>query len=419
MSRRPAGAGNFLKLRRSLDEHLLERWMTWNEFAMVVWLCIRASPANGVVRTSWVQLEGETRLSANHAEQICRALRRKRYVWYPRHRGRRGAHRLIEIAIDKYPTADGRYTDLSDRFAGGAEAAAPWRSPSGRADVPETPSTHPGRVLRRGTTPPTELGPDRARRAPIQTELGPDLARRVPIRTELGPDRTRPMSTRTDLARTEREADPHGPPPESRPRSRRARGFDAQVPTELTPDDAPREAIPTELGADRARHAPIQTELARDRARHAPIRTELDTKTLEKSRGSVPGRLRLRIRKRRERDRDRDPECARAQERRNGGSRTEARAHTDRRERPAEHDVAPGWREDMTVPVAIREAARRSAVVGTTGHDGASASLPDAEGRSVGSKATAASGSRADTEGNPAGSQATAASGPPPGGAQR
>jgi hypothetical protein len=114
----------------------------------------------------------------------------------------------------------------------------------------------------------------------------------------------------------------------------------------------------------------------------------------------------------------------------------EARARTDGRERPDEHEVAPGWREDMTGPVAIRELLTAQPWWRPPGYDGASASPPDAEGRpagsnataangsradaernSVGSKATVARGSRADAERNSAGNKATAASGTPPGGA--
>lgn len=153
MRKRPAGADNFLKLRRSLDEHLLSRRMTWNEFAMFVWLCLKASPRTGVVLTSWPQLEIETRLAANHVEQLCRSLRRKRYVWYPWHRGRRGRSRLIELAIDKYPTTDGRYTDLSDRFMSTELAPDPT---SGRPiptdldmETPEEPRGLPAGRLRR------------------------------------------------------------------------------------------------------------------------------------------------------------------------------------------------------------------------------------------------------------------------------
>jgi hypothetical protein len=505
VSRRPAGADNFVKLRRSLDEHLLFRRMTWNQFAMFVWLCLRANPANGVVRTSWTQLQSETRLSANHAEQICRALQRKRYVWYPWHRGRHGAHRVIELAINKYPTADGRYTDLSDRFAGGVGGASPSRSSSGRADVPAALPTRPGSVPRRTVTFPAELAPDRARpapartkrgrdrargepiqtergrasagrasmrsavgregargmstrsaveregargmstrsavdregarRAPISTErgpdgargvstrsevgadrvsgvpigtelardrtprvgtpteLGPDRARRVSIRTELGPDDAR---RRTELARTDRAVEPHAAPREIRRSSRLARGLDTPAPTELGPDRARRGSLATEVGPDRRRGGSLATELDPDRIRHAPIRTELDLKTLEESRSSTSGRLRNRRERDREEDGDGDPECARAQDRRNGRDRMEARARIDEREQLDRHDAALERREDMAFPVAIGKLLAAQSWWRPPPHVEATAAGADAGGRSAGSRVAATSGSPPD-----------------------
>jgi hypothetical protein len=67
------------------------------------------------VRTSWPMLSEQTGLTPNHVEKLCRALKRKRYVWYPVHRGARS--RLVDVAIHKYPLAHGGYTDLSSRFA--------------------------------------------------------------------------------------------------------------------------------------------------------------------------------------------------------------------------------------------------------------------------------------------------------------
>lgn len=115
MRPRPAGADNFLKWRRSIDEHLELRRMTWDEYAMFNWLCTKASPRTGTLRTSWPTLGEQTGLTPNHVEKLCRALKRKRYVWYPAHRGARG--RLVDVAIHKYPLAQGTYTDLSARFA--------------------------------------------------------------------------------------------------------------------------------------------------------------------------------------------------------------------------------------------------------------------------------------------------------------
>ena len=89
--------------------------MTWDEYAMFSWLCTKASPRTGTLRTSWPTLGEQTGLTPNHVEKLCRALKRKRYVWYPAHRGARG--RLVDVAIHKYPLAQGTYTDLSARFA--------------------------------------------------------------------------------------------------------------------------------------------------------------------------------------------------------------------------------------------------------------------------------------------------------------
>ncbi len=139
MKPRPAGADNFLKWRRTIDEHLELRRMTWDEYAMFSWLCTKASPRTGTLRTSWPTLGEQTGLTANHVEKLCRALKRKRYVWYPAHRGTRG--RLVDVAIHKYPLAQGTYTDLSARFAAELPAEVP-------ADVPADVSgaaRHPAR----------------------------------------------------------------------------------------------------------------------------------------------------------------------------------------------------------------------------------------------------------------------------------
>jgi hypothetical protein len=112
---RPAGADNFLRWRRSIDEHLELRRITWDEFGMFTWLCTKADARTGAVRTSWPMLSEQTGLTPNHVEKLCRALKRKRYIWYPAHRGARG--RLVGVAIHKYPLAQGTYTDLSPRFA--------------------------------------------------------------------------------------------------------------------------------------------------------------------------------------------------------------------------------------------------------------------------------------------------------------
>src|SRR5262245_46274394 len=110
---RPAGADNYLRWRRTIDEHLELRRITWHEYAMFSWLCTKASPQDGVVRTSWPTLAEQTSLSPGHVGKLCRSLRNKGYIGYPEHRGKRRV--LVEVVIDKFPLTDGTYTSLRGR----------------------------------------------------------------------------------------------------------------------------------------------------------------------------------------------------------------------------------------------------------------------------------------------------------------
>jgi hypothetical protein len=75
--RAPAGANNYLKWRRTIDEHLELRRISWNEYGMFSWLCTKADPHVGTLRTSWPTLAAQTRLSASFVERLCRGLRSK------------------------------------------------------------------------------------------------------------------------------------------------------------------------------------------------------------------------------------------------------------------------------------------------------------------------------------------------------
>jgi len=102
---RPAGADNDLRWRRTIDEHLELRPISMFEYAMFSWLGIKADPRTGLVRTNWLTLAQQTGLTANHIAKLCRSLRRKGYIAYPRHRGARRV--LLELAINPCPLADG------------------------------------------------------------------------------------------------------------------------------------------------------------------------------------------------------------------------------------------------------------------------------------------------------------------------
>ena len=105
------------------DEHLELRRINWDEYAMFSWLCTKADPRSGVVRTSWPTISEQTGLTPNHVEKLCRGLRNKGYVAYPTHQGKRRL--LVELAINKFPLADGSYTAIGRRRdASGAEVRA-------------------------------------------------------------------------------------------------------------------------------------------------------------------------------------------------------------------------------------------------------------------------------------------------------
>jgi hypothetical protein len=160
--KRPAGADNFLKWRRNIDEHLELGRLSWDEYGMFSWLCTKADPYTGRLRTSWTIIGSQTRLGAKRVEQLCRGLKAKGYIGYAE---RRGSRTLAEVTIDKFPLRDGTYTALAegDR-AGAAEVARELGGASARHI-----STPARRVRERART--TSL---RVRSADVSTD--PDTA---------------------------------------------------------------------------------------------------------------------------------------------------------------------------------------------------------------------------------------------------
>ena len=94
---------------------------------MFNWLCTKADPRTGTLRTSWPTLAEQTALSANHAGKLCRSLKQKGYIAFPEHRGRHGS--LVELAIDKFPLTDGSYLMLASE-AGRTPAEVPAELPA-------------------------------------------------------------------------------------------------------------------------------------------------------------------------------------------------------------------------------------------------------------------------------------------------
>ena len=60
---RPVGADNYLRWRRTIDEHVELRRISIHEFAMFSWLGTKADPRTGRVRTNWLVLAQQTGLT--------------------------------------------------------------------------------------------------------------------------------------------------------------------------------------------------------------------------------------------------------------------------------------------------------------------------------------------------------------------
>ena len=116
-SARPAGADNFLKLaphhRRAPRARAAHAGTSTGCSAGSA---RRPSPHTGAVRTSWPSSASRRGSARTTSSKLCRSLKTKGYIGYPEHRGQRGV--LVEVAIDKFPLADGTYTALGARARG-------------------------------------------------------------------------------------------------------------------------------------------------------------------------------------------------------------------------------------------------------------------------------------------------------------
>ena len=104
----PETANNFVRLRRGIVSHLTEEKLSWDEYAMMLHLIIRANPNSGSLLTSYQGLTDETQgyFKKNKVNKILLSLKSGNYISYPDHRG---SGKSFEIFINKYPQSNKRY----------------------------------------------------------------------------------------------------------------------------------------------------------------------------------------------------------------------------------------------------------------------------------------------------------------------
>lgn len=107
----PETFDNYVRLRRGIFDHLFDGRLTWDEFCILLLLIAKANPKDGIEYTSYDALVSDTqcKFSKNHINKIMLSLKRKKYLTYPNHRGRRTS---LRVQIDKYPKSGGGYTNI-------------------------------------------------------------------------------------------------------------------------------------------------------------------------------------------------------------------------------------------------------------------------------------------------------------------
>ena len=126
---------DYVKLPRSIKTALVDGYLSFEEYSVLVWLWINANPRIGKAHVSYAGLSKDfkEKYSKNHINRLMLNLKRKKWIWFPVQQGRRSS---FHVDIANYPLSNGGFVDLevrkkqkSDR----SESDMPEQSP---AEVP-------------------------------------------------------------------------------------------------------------------------------------------------------------------------------------------------------------------------------------------------------------------------------------------
>ena len=106
---------DYIKLPRSIKTALVDGYLSFEEYSVLVWLWINANPRSGRDKVSYEGLSKDfkEKYSKNHTNKIMLNLKRKKWVWFPRQQGRRSS---FNVDIANYPLSDGSFKDIEFRF---------------------------------------------------------------------------------------------------------------------------------------------------------------------------------------------------------------------------------------------------------------------------------------------------------------
>ena len=126
---------DYVKLPRSIKTALVDGYLRFEEYSILVWLWINANPRNGRAHVSYAGLSKDfkEKYSKNHINRLMLDLKRKKWIWFAKQQGRRSS---FNVDIGSYPLSDGTFKDIDFRFlqkSGRSEGATQEQTP---AEVP-------------------------------------------------------------------------------------------------------------------------------------------------------------------------------------------------------------------------------------------------------------------------------------------
>ena len=102
---------DYVKLPRSIKTALVDGYLKFEEYSVLVWLWINANPWNGKAHVSYAGLSKDfkEKYSKNHINRLMLNLKRKKCIWFAGQQGRRSS---FHVDIASYPLSNGGFTDL-------------------------------------------------------------------------------------------------------------------------------------------------------------------------------------------------------------------------------------------------------------------------------------------------------------------
>lgn len=102
---------DYVKLPRSIKTALIDGYLRFEEYSVLVWLWINANPRNGKAHVSYAGLSKDfkEKYSKNHINRLMLNLKRKKWIWFAIQQGRRSS---FHVDIANYPLSNGTFTDL-------------------------------------------------------------------------------------------------------------------------------------------------------------------------------------------------------------------------------------------------------------------------------------------------------------------